>query len=351
METRAHYVAVGAFVLMTIFLAFVAVVWLAGAQFTVVLAHYYIYFDGPVSGLNNGAKVEYNGIPVGTVTDIGIVTDKEELAREKKQIRVTVEIKSEIQIKKDAAATLQTNILSGVSYILISPGKSQELLEARKDQRYPVIRSRRSTFSSLAARGPQLLDKLDVILDHIDDVLSDHNRAAFSSILDNVQTISGDLTTVSVDMKTVSADLKKLSGGDLKAIGENLRKASDTLAQHAEQLIADAGTALKSAASLFTDLDQSYTQPNGLKDQVSVALGDFDKLVKGLSDTNRQLGQAVADVRPGLRNFSQKTLTDVDALIGEVRQVVSGIGRIASQFERDPQRVLFGDRREGYQPK
>ncbi|MBV8777788.1 MAG: MCE family protein, partial [Alphaproteobacteria bacterium] len=54
METRAHYVAVGAFVLATLFLAFVAVVWLAGTQFTTTFAHYYIYFDGPVSGLNTG---------------------------------------------------------------------------------------------------------------------------------------------------------------------------------------------------------------------------------------------------------------------------------------------------------
>lgn len=336
METRAHYVAVGAFVLATLFLAFVAVVWLAGAQFTTTFAHYYIYFDGPVSGLNDGAKVEYNGIPVGTVTDIEIVTDKEELEREGKPIRVTIEIKSNVQVKKSARASIQTNILSGVAFILIAPGKSEEPLEARKGERYPVIRSRRSTFSSLAARGPQLLDKLDGILDHVDDLLNDHNRAAFAAILDNVEKVTGDLTTVSTDLKTVGADMKTVSG---------------KLAEHSDELIANAGQALKSASSLFTDLDQSYSQPNGLKDQVSVSLTDFDKLVKGLGDTNRQLNQTVVDLRPGLRNFTQKTLGDVDALIGEVRQFVSGLGRLASQLERDPQRLLFGDRREGYQPK
>ncbi|HZK91812.1 MAG TPA: MlaD family protein [Stellaceae bacterium] len=315
METRAHYVAVGAFVLATLFLAFVAVVWLAGTQFTTSFAHYDIYFEGPVSGLNTGARVEYNGIPVGTVSDIEIVTDKEELARAGKPIRVTIEIKSNINIKKDAATTIQTNILSGVSYILISPGKSDELLEAHKGERYPVIRSRRSTFSSLAARGPQLLDKLDVILDHVNDLLSDDNRAAFSATLDNV------------------------------------RKVSAALAQHGDEIAANAGQALKSAAALFADLDQSYSKPNGLKDQVGTSLGDFDKLVKGLADTNRQLDQAVGDLRPGLRNFSQHTLGDVDSLVGEVRQFVSGLGRLTSQLERDPTRLLFGDRREGYKPK
>jgi len=294
METRAHYVAVGAFVLAMLFLAFVAVLWLAGSQFSTSFAHYDIYFEGPVSGLSNGAKVEYIGIPVGTVSDIEIVSDPEELARAGKPIRVTIEIKSTVQIKKDAAASIQTNILSGVSFILISQGKNPELIEAHKGERYPVIRSRRSTFSSLAARGPQLLDKIDGILDQVDDVLNEQNRQNFAATL------------------------------------ENIKKVTGSLAEH---------------------LDKSYSSPNGLKDELSAALTDFDKLVKGLGDTNHQIEATMQDVRPGIRNFSQHTLVDIDSLIGETRQFVSGLSRLASQIERDPTRLLFGDRREGYQPK
>jgi phospholipid/cholesterol/gamma-HCH transport system substrate-binding protein len=315
METRAHYVAVGAFVLAMLFLAFVAVLWLAGSQFSTSFAHYDIYFEGPVSGLSSGAKVEYNGIPVGTVSDIEIVSDPEELARAGKPIRVTIEIKSTIQIKKDAAASIQTNILSGVSFILISPGKNPELIEAHKGERYPVIRSRRSTFSSLAARGPQLLDKIDGILDQVDDVLNEQNRQNFAATL------------------------------------ENIKKVTGSLAEHSDEIAGNAGEALKAAATLFTNLDKSYSSPNGLKDELSAALTDFDKLVKGLGDTNHQIEATMQDVRPGIRNFSQHTLVDVDSLIGEARQFVSGLSRLASQIERDPTRLLFGDRREGYQPK
>jgi phospholipid/cholesterol/gamma-HCH transport system substrate-binding protein len=323
METRAHYVAVGAFVLAMVFLAFVAVLWLAGSQLTTSFNHYDIYFEGPISGLSVGGRVEYNGIPVGTVSDIEIVSNSEILATNGgKPIRVTIEIKNSIEIKKDAAASLQTNILSGVSFILISPGKSQDLLEAHKGERYPVIRSRRSTLSSLAARGPQLLDKLDVILDHLDDVLNDHNREAFSDTM------------------------------------ENIKKVSGSLAEHSDEIATNAGEALKAASTLFTNLDKSYSSPNGLKDELNTSITDFDKLVKGLNDSNRQLDQTMQDlrlvmqdVRPGIRNFSQNTLGDVASLIGEVRQFVAGLGRLVNQIEHDPTRLLFGDRREGYQPK
>jgi phospholipid/cholesterol/gamma-HCH transport system substrate-binding protein len=323
METRAHYVAVGAFVLAMVFLAFVAVLWLAGTQFSSSFAHYDIYFEGPVSGLSQGGRVEYNGIPVGTVSDIEIMQDPEILTEEGgKPIRVTIEIKSSVQIHKDAAATIQTNILSGVSYILIQPGKSNDLLEAQHGQRYPVIRSRRATLASLAARGPQLLDKLDVILDKVDDLLNDQNRQAVSATLDNIRNIS----------KNVS--------------------------DHSDEIATNAAEALKSAAALFTALNSSYSGPDGLKDKLalvldkaSTGLADFDKLAKGLSETNHDFNGAVQDLRPGLKNFGQHTLGGVDSLVSEARQFIAGLGRLTSQIERDPTRLLFGDRREGYQPK
>jgi hypothetical protein len=52
-----------------------------------------------------------------------------------------------------------------------------------------------------------------------------------------------------------------------------------------------------------------------------------------------------------MRNFSQRTLTDFDAAVNEVRQFISGLSRLVSELERDPTRVIFGDRREGYHPK
>src|SRR5439155_9522240 len=94
METRAHYVAVGAFVLAMVALAFIAVLWLARAQLTTQYALYDIYFTGAVSGLRNGAPVEYSGVPVGKVADVRIDPANVE------QIRVTVELDASTAIKE-----------------------------------------------------------------------------------------------------------------------------------------------------------------------------------------------------------------------------------------------------------
>jgi phospholipid/cholesterol/gamma-HCH transport system substrate-binding protein len=313
METRAHYVAIGAFVLAMVFLAFTAVLWLAGTQFAVNYQHYDIYFKGAVTGLSKGAPVDYNGIPVGQVSDIEIDPNNVE------QIRVTVEIKSDVVIKEDCAANVETNILSGVSYVLITRGTQEARpLAAHNGERYPVIRSRRSTLASLSARGPELLGKLDDILDHLNDLLDEHNREAFTATLDNVAKFSGALAAHSDDL-----DAMVLQGKDALAQGKD---------------------ALISLQRLADDVDKSYATPNGLKDQLST-------LLKGLTETGRELDQVLVDARPGVHTFSQQTVGDVNSLIGEVRQFVAGLSRVAAQIERDPTRLLFGDRREGYQPK
>src|SRR5271166_3632323 len=109
METRAHYVAVGTFVLAVIFLSFVAVLWLGRAEFGQQAKRFYIFFSGSVAGLNKGSQVQYNGIPVGRVVDIRVDPSNLE------QLQVTVEIDTRIvDIKSDTVAFLEANILNGI---------------------------------------------------------------------------------------------------------------------------------------------------------------------------------------------------------------------------------------------
>jgi phospholipid/cholesterol/gamma-HCH transport system substrate-binding protein len=276
-----------------------------------------------VTGLTKGARVDYNGVPVGKVSAIEIVPGNAE------RVRVTIEVDKNLNVRDNARAELETNLLSGVSTILITTrsqdGQPQAQAQAEPPplqqpagEPYPIIRPKFSTLAGLSARAPQLLDKIDSILEHLDEVLDDKNRAAFATIMTNIQTFT------------------------------------DKMAAHADEygeIAAHANSALKAALTLLTSLNKSYNDPDGLKDKLTVALEDFDKLAKSLHETSRSIELTINDVRPGMRNFSQRTLTDFDAAVNEVRQFISGLSRLVSELERDPTRVIFGDRREGYHPK
>ncbi len=313
MEIRAHYVAVGAFVLLMVALAFVTVLWLARGELRTEYARYDIYFSGPVTGLRQGSIVEYNGVPVGKVVDVRIDPGNVE------RIRVNVEVESSVVIKVDAKANVETNLLSGVAFIEIAGGTQEApVLVANENERYPVIASRRSRLANVYARAPQLLEKLNGVAERVNDLLDEKNRQAVAETLENVRVFSGSLASR-------DKDLAELAG--------------------------HANTAVLTLTKLLENFDRSYSGHDGISDRLTGAVGDFDKLAKNLVDTNRQLQGALQDLRPGVRTFSQQTLGDLGSLVAEARQFISGLSRLTAGIERDPSRVLFGDRREGYKPQ
>ena len=314
METRAHYVAVGAFVLAVIFLGFVAVLWLGRAEFTQQAKRYYIFFRGSVAGLNKGSQVQYNGIPVGRVVDIRVDPDNLE------QIQVTVEVDTSIvDIKSDARAFLETNILNGIATIQIRGGtREASELVPRPGRRYAVITAGRSELEEVKASLPELVADLKAAAHSLNALLDENNRQAVSDTLHNIRSITGALLEPS----------KQLS-----------------------EFVDDANKAVAELRSFFRDLDQSYTEKGGLKDQLSQTLGDADRLAKNLNDAGRQLQQLIQENRPGIRNFTQSTLTQVGDLVTDLHRFVAGATRFVAEIERNPPKLLFGDRREGYRPQ
>src|SRR6266550_5257174 len=174
METRAHYVAVGAFVLAVIVIGFVAVLSLGRVEFAQDLKRYYIFFKGSVTGLGKGSVVQYNGITVGRVVDVRVDPDDLE------KIQVTVEIDTNlVKIKTDARAFVDINLLSGVATIQVRGGtREAKDLEPETGHRYPVIAAGSSVFQRVTETGPQLLDRLMVVVDNLNTLLNEQNRKA-----------------------------------------------------------------------------------------------------------------------------------------------------------------------------
>jgi phospholipid/cholesterol/gamma-HCH transport system substrate-binding protein len=314
METRAHYVAVGAFVLAVIVAGFVAAVSFGRVEFAQDLSRYYIFFRGSVSGLSKGSLVQYNGITVGRVVDVRV--DPDDLER----IQVTVEIdKDLVPIKTDARAFVDANLLSGVATIQIRGGtREAKNLEPEPGHRYPVIAAGSSVIQRVSEAGPQLLDRLTVAVDNLNDLLNDQNRKAVSDSLQNVRTITDAFVAPSKDVT---------------------------------ELVDNANAAVLRMTQLLGHIDQGFSGKSGLKDEASQALADFDRLAKNLIDTNRQLQQVLQENRPGLHEFTQGTLNQVSNLVSDTERFIDGLSRFVTSVERDPGRLLFGEKREGYRPQ
>ena len=257
METKANYVAVGAFVLACILGLVVASLWLAGAQYSQEFAHYQTYFSGSVTGLGTGTTVRYNGIDVGRVSKLKFDPENP------KRVIVIMEVDPSLKLHEDSIASIASMGLTGGAYVEIEGGsKTAPFLAAKPGQEYPVIRSAPSTLQQLAESAPRLVAKFNHIGDKLSALLSVENRKAIGDILANLKT---------------TTDVLARRSDDLDATLVNFRQSSEALTRNLNQLHVTLGHA-----------DEAVVN-------ISKLSRDADDLVSG--DTGAQLSELVSETR------------------------------------------------------
>jgi phospholipid/cholesterol/gamma-HCH transport system substrate-binding protein len=289
METKANYVAVGAFVLICMVGLVVTLLWLAGAQYSQEYVYYQTSFKGPVTGLGDGTTVRYNGIDVGRVKELNFDPS------DPQRVIAKLQLKPDLHIRKDSEATIESEGLTGGSYVEISGGtkKSAELLPEYPGQ-VPVIKSSPSTLQQLAQSAPRLVEKLNLAADKVNDLLNDTNRKSFQHILGNLDQTTSAIARRSDDIDRMLANFSQASA-----------KLKDVAAKIGPTL-ATADNTLQKFGKLATDADDFV---NG----------------EGLSQ-----------------------LSDV---LRDTRRMVTSLTRLSNELDRQPTKLLFGDRHKGYIPK
>ena len=162
--------------------------WLARVQFETQYQYFETHVAGPVSGLGTGALVRLNGIEVGRVAKIALDP------KDPKLVTLLLQVRDGIEIHSDAVASIESQGLTGVSYVEISGGTlGSPLLIAAEGQKYPQIASRPSSLQEVFDNAPELLSRLLIIADRLESVLDDKNRGAIAETLVNIRDTTGML--------------------------------------------------------------------------------------------------------------------------------------------------------------
>ena len=72
MGRRANPTVIGAFIIGAVALIVIGLLVLGRGQFFSDTQTFVLYFDGSIKGLNIGAPVEFQGVRIGSVTDIHV---------------------------------------------------------------------------------------------------------------------------------------------------------------------------------------------------------------------------------------------------------------------------------------
>jgi phospholipid/cholesterol/gamma-HCH transport system substrate-binding protein len=324
METKASYVAVGAFVLALVagFVGFV--LWIGKFQVQQEFSRYDIRFAGSVTGLQVEGTVRYRGIQVGRVIDIRIDPENIEL------VRVTIEVDRATPVRVDTVASLELQGITGVSYVLLSGGlQASAPLPQTMDEPYPVIRSVPSKLEQLFQGAPDLIIAANRLVDRVTLLFDDKNVQAIAEVLDNVRNVTGSLGQERESFHALltngaaAADQIRTMSAEVEGLAHDLRGSVGKLSDRTDKTVADlekTSTELRKTAQAFT----------GVANQVSAILKEN---------------------RAPIRDFSSNGLYELTQMVTEARQLVANLTRITSQIERDPARFFFGDRRQGFEPE
>jgi phospholipid/cholesterol/gamma-HCH transport system substrate-binding protein len=340
METKASYVLVGAFVLAAVAALAGFVVWLAKIDVEGAFNRYDIYFEGSVSGLKEGSTVQYKGVPVGTVLDIGIDP------RNVERVRVMVELDAATPIHEDVVATLQLQGITGLSFVQLTGGSNTApILAAAPGERYPVIASRRSGLEQVFETVPELVERFAGLVERAGALLSDENQAAFGATLANIRDISANLAAESGNIGGTIAEVRA-TVTTLNETATEVRGLAADLRASADRLTASADGALTQIGKVATTADAEIASVSG---RLQTTLGEFALAAAEARELADNLDGLVAENRGPLRAFSESGLYELSQFVSEARGLVAVLTQIAAQVERDPTRFLLGGQQQGYE--
>ncbi len=293
-----NYTIVGLFVLVLSVALVGITIWLSAGQLG---AHnyttYVAYMRESVAGLSVNAPVKYRGVDVGQVRSISLDPENPE------RVKLLLDIEPEAPVKEDTIAVLSVQGLTGIAYMELTGGSSTSApLEPEPGEPYPVIRTGPSLLVRLDTALSNVISDLDRLTGDVDAALDEENREAFRQILDNLETLTGNLARAGGALDTRLADAEQLLA--------NSAQASARLPQLFEQ-IADSVQAVETMATQFTQ-------------------------------TGSRLNSTVQRTAPEFETFADQTLPQLTLLVNQLRTLAASMLRVSQQLERNPSELLFG---------
>lgn len=282
METKPRYMLVGSFVLVLALFGVLFVLWYSKLDFNDGSKLYQIYFDGSVSGLRVNEEVRFQGIPLGKVQKISV--DKNDVER----VKVLVSIAKPELIREDTTAMIEAQGLTGYSFVQLKPGDQfAPLLTLKKGQKYPIIKSRRSSIESIFAEAPKSLKNLGDFLGKLGEMLDD---------------------------STVK---------DIQGLSKNLNKISQ-------------------------ELSSGQRSVSVISQELVSTLKQLKEMTATISAASKKLEGTVDDTRPGLKEFSQEGLPEISRLVRQTKESMKALERLLHDARESPGALINKNTQQGY---
>ncbi|MDO8281354.1 MAG: MlaD family protein [Thermodesulfovibrionia bacterium] len=321
MSKQANKTLIGSFVVGAVVLVIAGVLIFGSGRLFTKMEKHVLYFKGSVKGLNIGSPVMFRGVKIGSVTDILLQFNSEDLSM---RIPVIIDIEPEKFISQDNVREM------GKGYIdqLITKGLRAQL------QMQSMVTG-------------QLMINLDFYPD------KPATLAGIKGEYPEIPTISSDLEALTE--KLGSLPIEEMFSKMVKAI-EGIEKIVNS-----PELIGSVGSfdqALKDIHSLLANIDKQFTPLANSVINTSIAaqsaLGQFEKTIKmeegAPADLAAEIKDTLATTRDAMEAVKSITAKDSESVyelnnaLKELSAAARSIRFMADYIEQHPEALIRGKR-------
>ena len=283
MALHANKLRLGIFFVVVMAIFIFAIFWLVGGFSKPVSTDYACFFPWTVGGLNVGSSVNYNGVPVGSVTKIGIAQDG-------RLVRVILQIDDEkFMVDSTIVASLYMTGITGLRNVNLEslPDSVSRLNSASQlsfncdDSVIPVRSGTVQSMTSGLYKVLEMLDSVDVeelnnqailalttINGVLNDLESDSLGCRVASTINKVDEVLETYNTLGIEMTNAIREVK----GDVSPIMVNLQSFLDEL------------TELRVIITyLAEDMENTFDDTDVILHEVSIMLPIINRMLEGFT--------------------------------------------------------------------
>jgi phospholipid/cholesterol/gamma-HCH transport system substrate-binding protein len=332
---------VGLFVFLALILLFYMSFRVGEFKFGKAKGYPIITYFKSVEGLKKDSGVQIAGVQVGKV---------QEIALEGNRAKVTLRIRPDIVIQKDARAVIKTHGVLGEKYIEIIPGSpGVEALKAGQeiektvsapdiDQLLTFLGGIAEDFQSVstslknALGGPERERVISKTLDNIHEGTEGLKRL----IQENegrIKTILSNFDRFSMDMRGITGETQKVIG-NLNRIVAKVDQGQGTIGKLItdETLYREATGVFQEFKTTFSDAKVTLAQVRAAINEAKGALSSINRMAHKVERGEGSLGKFVNE--EDLYRDVRKGIDELKGTIADARKVIGSLERIASKIEK-----------------
>ena len=329
MSTRANATLIGAFVIGAITLAVLAIITFGGRDFLQKKGQIIMYFNGSVTGLSTGARVNVRGVQIGTVREINIMFDpktgailvpviadlKPEAIEEAKKLQIIPNDENPIKTlieKLGLRAQLQLqSILTSQLYIQLDyhPKTKAHYYGDGSILEVPTI--------------PMPLDQLSNVLNNIsvEDVVNNITSSlkALKKLLNSPE-IMDTITTVKTSFK------------DMDSLSRQLQTQLATTGNRIDKTMAD-------VQELTAEMKRTFRTTNRLLAKDSPQMRKLNTALTNISDAADEISKAARTIS-GLQDSPE--MYRLNQTLDEITNAARSVRALADTLESQPEAIIRG---------